>query len=104
MRLRYLRAVDHQRFLTVCPHCEVPPPRAVTATPSARQTAIARFGFLDRARRRHAERHDLVMRCVGGIAPARKSVEAHAAHLFGFEAAFESGHKPRWHVLLHAQK
>ena len=26
----------------VCPHCEVPPPRGVTATPSSRAIAIAR--------------------------------------------------------------
>ena len=29
-------------WLTVCPACDVPPPRGVTGTPSARQIAIAR--------------------------------------------------------------
>ena len=27
--------------LIVCPHCDVPPPRAVTLTPSSRASAIA---------------------------------------------------------------
>ena len=29
-------------LLMVCPHCEVPPPRGITATPSSRAIAIAR--------------------------------------------------------------
>ena len=65
------------------------------------------IGFFDRARRRHAKRHDLIMRCVGGIAPTRKCVEADAAdaaHLFRLQPAFESRHEPCWHVVLHAQK
>jgi len=36
-----------------------------------------------------AERHDLVVRGVGGVAPARERVEAHIARLLCLEAPFE---------------
>ena len=35
------------------------------------------LGLLHGARHHHADRHDLVMRGVGGIAPAREAVETH---------------------------
>ena len=47
--------------------------------------------FRDRARGHDTERHDLIMRGVGGIAPTREHIETHLAGLFGLEAAFEYG-------------
>src|SRR5262249_1757535 len=48
------------------------------------------FGFLYRARENDAERHDRIMRGVGGITPTGESAEIDLAHL-GFEAPFQSG-------------
>jgi hypothetical protein len=46
--------------------------------------------LLDRARRDHAERHDLVVRGVGGVAPARERIEAHLAPELRPEPAFKA--------------
>ena len=79
MRLRYFEQSTTSEWLTVCPACEVPPPRASTLTPSARAIAIARSASSIVRGVDHAERHDLVMRGVGGIAAAREAVELHVA-------------------------
>ncbi len=42
MRLRYLEQSITSEWLTVCPLCDVPPPRASTVTFSARAMAMAR--------------------------------------------------------------
>ena len=42
MRVRYFEQSTTSDGPTVWPHCEVPPPRASTVTPSARAMAIAR--------------------------------------------------------------
>ena len=42
MRVRYLEQSTTSEAPTVCPACDVPPPRASTVTPSARAKAIAR--------------------------------------------------------------
>src|SRR5262249_37869752 len=47
------------------------------------------LGFLHRARRDDAERHDLVVRGVGGIAPARERVELHLAQEMCLEPSLE---------------
>ena len=80
--------------MTVWPACDVPPPRGVTARLPSRAIADRPFGFLDRARRHHAERHDLVVRRVGGIAPTREGVEAHVADALRLEPAFEASFEP----------
>ena len=48
-------------------------------------------GFLDRARRDHAHRHDLIVRRVGGVAAAAEAVEQDLAGQFGFETALQAG-------------
>src|SRR5215468_7572814 len=77
--------------------------RAVYGLPGLRGTAAARrhrhafgpadgeraFGVGRRSWGDHAERHDLVMRGVGGVAPAREGVEAHIAGLLRLEPPFE---------------
>ncbi len=85
------RAVDHQRLVDGL--------AGLRGAAAARQHAdalLARqrqrvFGFLDRLRGDHAERHDLVVRGVGGVAAAREGVEAHVAQELRLEAAFEAG-------------
>ena len=101
------RAIDDQRLVDGLPGLR----RAAAARrdrhafgPANRDRPIS---FFYRARHRHAERHDLVMRCVGGIAPTRKRVEAHLAHRFRLEPPFElsfkrtfnSWHQPCRHVI-----
>ena len=39
---RYFEQSTTSEWLIVWPHCEVPPPRGTTVTPSARATAMAR--------------------------------------------------------------
>jgi hypothetical protein len=50
------------------------------------------LGFFHRAWRDHADRHDLVVRGVGGIAPARERIEVHLAQEMRLEPLFEPGH------------
>ena len=50
------------------------------------------LGLFDRARRDHADRHDLVVRGVGGIAPARERVEVHLAQEMRLEPPLEPRH------------
>ncbi len=57
------------------------------------------FGFFDRARDHDTERHDLIMRCVRGIPPTRKRVEADLAHLCRLEPPFKPRQEPRCHVI-----
>jgi hypothetical protein len=59
-RPRQVRCFDERQKL--------PPPRGVKATPPSRPIA-SDPRLLDRARRDHADRHDLIMRGVGGVAP-----------------------------------
>ena len=42
-RLRYFEQSTTSDVLTVCPACEVPPPRGSTVTPSSRAKPIARL-------------------------------------------------------------
>ena len=60
---------------TVCPHCELPPPRGSTGTPSCAADVDRHAHVLVRARNQHADRLDLVDRRVGRIAAARGAVE-----------------------------
>ena len=50
------------------------------------------LGFFHRARRDHTDRHDLVVRGVGGIAPARERVEVHLAQEMRLEPPLEPRH------------
>src|SRR5262249_34430682 len=56
------------------------------------------LGFFHRARRDDAERHDLVVRGIGGIAPARERVELHLAEEMRLEPPLE----PRYDRLGHS--
>jgi hypothetical protein len=47
------------------------------------------------ARRDYADRHDLVMRGVGGVTAAIKAVEMHIAAQFGLQPTFQAGHDYR---------
>ena len=80
-----LRAVDHQRGVDGLPGLR----RAAAARQHgdallARQRNRA-LRFVDRARRHHAERHDLVVRGIGGVAAAREAVEMHLSRDLGLE-------------------
>ena len=81
-------------WLTVCPACDEPPPRGSTVTPSSRASRDRALGLLHRLRRDDAERHDLVVRGVGGVAAAREAVEMHAAGHFRAQTPFQSGQQP----------
>ncbi len=79
--------------------------RRVDGLPALRGAAAARrdgnallprdrnrpIGFVYRARRHHAHRHDLIVRGVGGIAAAGEAIEPDVAGQFGAQAAFEIG-------------
>src|ERR1700728_5032831 len=68
----------------------------------AATTGNGTFGLLHRARRYHPERHDLVVRGVGGIAPTGEGVEVHFAHPLRLEPPFQHRHQQCRHVFLHA--
>ena len=85
--------------MTVCPACDEPPPRGVTGTPSARQIPIARSASSIVRGDHHAERHDLVVRGVGGIAAAREAVEMHAAGDLGLEPPLQPGQQALRHAV-----
>ena len=89
------RAIHHQRFADGLP--------GLRGAAAARQHAGAfgagnpyrPFGFFYRARGDHADRHDLVMRGVGGIAAAGEAVELHVPAQFGLQPPFQAGHDYR---------
>jgi len=92
-------AIHHQRFADGLP--------GLRGSAAARQHAGAfatgysyrPFGFFYRARRDHADRHDLVMRGVGGITAAAEAVESHIPAQFGLQPPFQAGHYHRHGVL-----
>ena len=92
------RAVDHQRGVDGL--------AGLRGAGAARQYAdalLARerervLGFFHRARRHHAERHDLVVRGVGGVAPAREGVELHLAQKLRLEPPLQAGHQRFGHT------
>ena len=43
MRFRFFEQSTINESFTACPHCDVPPPRASTLTPSSRAMAMARL-------------------------------------------------------------
>ena len=88
---RYFEQSTISDELMVWPHCEVPPPRGVHADALLARERDRALGFLDRARRDHAERHDLVVRGVGGVAAAGEAVELHVAQQLRLEPPFEPG-------------
>ena len=75
---------------TVWPHCEVPPPRGNTGTPSSRAIVERRRDVLLVLRHGDAERLDLVDRGIGAVAPAAEPVEQHLAAQFAAQAGFEA--------------
>ena len=77
--------------LTVWPHWLVPPPRAVTGTPSSRAIAKRRDRPVHAAGHNHPGRHHLIMGCVGRIAPPRKRIEQHIPGHMGLQTAFQPG-------------
>ena len=87
--------VHHQRFADGLP--------GLRGSAAARQHADAfgagkpnrPFGFLDGAGGDHADRHDLVMRGVGGVAAAAEAVELHLPAQFGLQPPFQAGHYDR---------
>ena len=52
------------------------------------------LGLFHRARGDHADRHDLVVRGVGGIAPARERIEVHLAQEMRLRAAVRARARP----------
>ena len=95
MRVRYFEQSTTSESPTVCPHCDVPPPRASTVTPLGPGNLYRPFGFFYRARGHHADRHDLVMRGVGGVAAAGEAVEMHVPAQFGLQPPLQAGHYHR---------
>ncbi len=72
--------------LTVCPACDVPPPRGNTLTPSSRAIALARSASAIVRGTTTAERHLLIVRGISRVAPAVEAVEQHIADPLGFSA------------------
>ena len=89
--------VGHQLRLP-CLDMKFPAP-----TPHARYSAAATscsevardreriFHLIERTRHDHAERHDLIVRGVGGVAPAGRRIELNLAQDLRLEAPFEAG-------------
>ena len=83
--------IHHQRFADGLP--------GLRGAAAARQHADAftagnsycPFGFFYRARGDHADRRDLVMRGVGGVAAAAEAVELHVPAQFGLQPPFQAG-------------
>src|SRR5690348_8310939 len=88
MRLRYLEQSTTSEWPTVCPHCDVPPPRGSKRA----------LGILHRPRRDDTDRLDLVVRGIGRIAPAREAVEPDVAGNLLAKPALEPLHHDRRHV------
>ena len=88
-RSRYFEQSTTSVELTVCPACEVPPPRGVTLTPSVPRNRYRPIGFVYGARRDDADRHDLIVRGIGGVAAAGEAVEHDLAGQLGLEPPFE---------------
>ena len=92
------RAVDDQRGIDGL--------AGLRGAAAARQHAHAflarerqrQFRLRHRARRHHADRHDLVVRGVGGVTPARERVELHVPLELRLEPPFEAGHEGFGHV------
>ena len=95
MRVRYFEQSTTSESPTVCPACEVPPPRASTRRAFATGNAYRPFSFFYRARGDHADRRDLVMRGIGGVTAAGKAVELDLAAQFGLQPPFQAGHYHR---------
>ena len=79
------RAIDHQRRIH-----RLPALRGAAAARQNRDALLARNRNRPRRivhgpRRHHSERHDLIMRGVGGVTPAGEAVEAHIARDLGFQ-------------------
>jgi hypothetical protein len=96
--MKIFRAVDHQRGIDGLP--------GLRGAPAARQHANAivtrqrerELSLLQRARRDHADRHDLVVRGIAGIASAREAIETHIASELCLEPPLECGHDSFGHV------
>ena len=87
------RAIDDQRRIH-----RLPALRGAAAARQHRDALLARDRDRARrivhgARRHHAERHDLIMGGVGGIAAAGEAVEPHLARDLGFQPPFQTGRK-----------
>ena len=90
-----LRAVDDQRFADRLPGLRRSAAPRQHADAFGAGDAYRPFGFFYRARGDHADRHDLVVRGVGGIAAARKAVEMHVPAQLGLQPPFQAGHHYR---------
>ena len=93
------RAVDHQRLADGLPACDVPPPRGQHGHAFRAGNRDRPLGFLDRARRDHAQRHDLVMGGVGRVAAAGEAVELHVPAQLGLQPPFQARHDYRHGVV-----
>ena len=93
------RAIDDQRFADGLAGLR----RAAAARQDGRALAAGNryrpIGLLDRARRDHADRHDLVVGGIGCVAAARKTVELNLAGQFGLQPPLQTGHD-NGHVFL----
>ena len=83
--VKILRAIDDQAFAH-----RLPALRGAAAARQHRDALLARNRdrprrIVHRARRDHAERHNLIMRGVGGITPAGEAVETDIARHLGFQ-------------------
>ena len=65
--------------MTVCPACDVPPPRGSTLTPSSRAIAIARSASAIVRGTTTPSGIILIVRGVGGVAAAVEAVKQHVA-------------------------
>ena len=90
-RSKYLLQSMTSARATVCPHCEVPPPRGNTGTPSSRAIAIAAAASSRLRGTTTPKRLDLVDRRIRRIAPAAERIEQHLASDLAPEARFQTG-------------
>ena len=88
-------AVHHQRFADRLPGLRRSAPARQHAHAFRTGNPYRPFGFFYRARGDHADRHDLVMRGVGGITAAGEAVELHLPAQLGLQPPFQAGHYDR---------
>ena len=89
MRLRCLEKSTTMPWLTVWPHCEVPPPRGVTIRPVVAGDRQRPQRLVHGAGDHDARGHHLIERGVGGIAAAVERVEEDVAGNFARQPVFK---------------
>ena len=93
------RAVHHQRLADGLPRLRGAAAARQHAHAVGAGNADRALGLFDGLGRDHAQRHDLIMRGVGRIAPAGEAVEPYFTTQLGLQPPFQTGHYHRHDIL-----